>query len=439
MMRTQRPLFGLLAGALLAALAVPLLAQDSAKPVPAEASVEDDTGVGGSAFSVTDIEVDSSGKSPEEARIAGYRVAVREAWPQLWARLTGYGSATAPKLPDSTLEAMVSAVEVQNEKFSTSRYIATLGIVFDRNRAGERLPASARILQSRPLLLLPVLVDGGVRTIYEGRSPWQAAWARFGTEGSPIDYIRAKGTPGDAVLLTSWQARRDDRALWRTILARYGAENLIIAEAFLDRSYPGGPITGTFLARYGPDATLIERFRLRAGGAGEIDTMLDTAVRRLDAAYARALQAGKLSADDSLTLELAPIDASVQIADAVPVIGTAASVLANVVTPNAATWNSFDSAIAGVPGVRGFTVVSLAIGGTSQVRINHDGDLEMLRYALDQRGLRLEPGESGYRLRRREADEAPLPQPLRASPTESANVDSGPRDLLPAPVGAPDQ
>lgn len=418
--------------ALAAAVAVPLLAQDAAPDTeaPAEAPA-----AGGSAFLVGDIDVDVVAGSAEAARVAAFREAARQAWPQLYARMTGVAASGAPKLPDSAIEAMVSGVEVQEEHFSDKRYVGKLGVVFDRVRAGERLPANARVLQSAPMLLLPVLADGGVTSVYEGRSPWLQAWSRFGTDSSPISYVRAGGNASDALLLTGWQARRDNRGLWRSILSRYGAENLLVAEAHLDRTYPGGPIVATFLARHGPDSEVLTRFRLRAGAAGELDAMLDTAVRRIDAAYARALQSGVLRADPTLTLSIEPVDVSPVLdpAEALGSMGTTVSVA----TPDPASWNAIEASLRAVPEVDGLTLLGLSIGGMSQVRINHAVDYPMLRYALDQRGWRLD----GSRLRRRAEGEAPLPRPVAALPSlpladDAVTESDGPRDLMPPANGA---
>lgn len=429
-MTFKRKLNGWIAAALAAlaaAVAVPLLAQDGDRPEPpAEAPA-----AGGSAFLVSDIDVDVVAGSAEAARVAAFREAARQAWPQLYARMTGVAASGAPKLPDSAIEGMVSGVEVQSEHFSDKRYVGKLGVVFDRVRAGERLPANARVLQSAPMLLLPVLADGGVTSVYEGRSPWLQAWSRFGTDSSPISYVRAGGSASDAMLLTGWQARRDNRGLWRSILSRYGAENVLVAEAWLDRTYPGGPIVGTFLARHGPDSAVLMRFRLRAGAAGELDAMLDTAVRRIDSAYARALQSGVLRADPTLTLALEPVSVSPMLdpAESLGSMGTTFSVA----TPDAAGWNAIEAALSGVPEVDGVTLLGLSIGGMSQVRINHTVDYAMLRYALDQRGWRLD----GSQLRRRAEGEAPLPRPAVVLPSlpvadDAVTESGGPRDLMPS-------
>src|SRR3546814_15989605 len=54
-----------------------------------------------------------------------------------------------------------------------------------------------------------------------------------------------------------------------------GASDVLVAEARLDREYPGGPIRGRFAARHGPDGLLLGRFALRTNAATGLEAMLD--------------------------------------------------------------------------------------------------------------------------------------------------------------------
>ncbi|MBV7257039.1 hypothetical protein KCG44_09615 [Pacificimonas sp. WHA3] len=380
----------------------------------------------GAAFAVHGIHLDVRAKSAEQARDAAFREAPRRAWPKLWARLTGAGEAAAPGMSDAALDAMIDSIEVQEERFGDGRYIATLGVVFDRVRAGRRLPAGARVLQSRPLLLIPVLKEAGAVSTLDPDSEWFAAWREFGSDSSVIDYVKPQGTPGDRILLGAWQTKRDDRAIWRSALSKYRADNVLIAEADMRRSYPGGPIIATFVARHGPDARILDSFQLTAGGPAEAAAMMQRAVKRMDGLYASALQDGTLRADDALSLALAPIEtAADQLDDG---FEAGQSVTASVVTATAESWRRIETVLNDVPQIEQAALDVLDIGGTSTVRIGFIGSYEGLRYALDRRGLRLEPGEAGYRLRPRIDGEAPLSPPVSAGGTPGA---------VPAPPEAP--
>jgi hypothetical protein len=387
-----------------------------------------------SAFIVNNVSVDVVGKSTDEARLAAYREAQRRAWPRLWSRMTGKPAAEAPKMGDPALDSMVAGIEVEAERFSLTRYIGRLSVVFDRVRAGKYLGGGGTVLASPPMLLLAVLHDGGTSTVYESRSPWLRAWARYRAGATPIQYVRASNMMADAVLLNAYQARRDNRAIWRNILNRFRAADVLTAEAKLDRSYPGGPVVGTFTARHGPDATVIARFRLRAGTAAELDQMLDEGVRRVDSAYAFALRNGQLRTDPELTADLAPVaGGSPTIAMAAPVVG----VEADVATPDAASWASLESAIRSTPTVRGVTLLSLSLGGTSRIRIGHSETYDWLLYHLDQRGLRLEPGAAAPRLRRKLPGDAPVARPLTAEEIEAIQAAGAAGTPAGIPVGTP--
>ena len=234
----------------------------------------------GGDFEVRGVKVDVVAKDADSARYAGWRMAQRQAWRMLWTRTHGGGG--APALSDSQIEAMVSGIEIDFEQAGPTRYVATLGILFDRARTGQLLGVSGNVMRSPPLLVIPVLWDGGSAVSYERTNEWQKAWARYRTGDSAIDYVRVAGSVADPILLTAGQTGRRGRLWWRVLLDQYGAADVVIPIARLDRAYPGGPVTGTFTARYGPDNSLIGSVTLRASNASGVAQMLDEGARRID-------------------------------------------------------------------------------------------------------------------------------------------------------------
>uniref|UniRef100_UPI0013DA320C heavy-metal-associated domain-containing protein n=1 Tax=Sandarakinorhabdus rubra TaxID=2672568 RepID=UPI0013DA320C len=278
----------------------------------------DRSGGGGSAYAVGGIAVDVTARSVDEARRTAWRAAERRAWPQLWARLTGRAEADAPRLSDAQIDAMVAGIESQGERFSANRYIARLGVVFDRSRTAERLGGSLALLQSPPMLLLPLLVDGGATTLTQAPTAWRDAWARYRGNVTPIDYVLPAGTPGDNLWLNGWQARRRDHEGWRTIMARFDTVDVLVAEVQLTRRFPGGPIRGLFIVRHGPDGTELGRFALSVRSEDALPGLMDEGVRRSDALYAGALRAGLLRAEPDLAVDLAPLAEDVTLIGAAP-------------------------------------------------------------------------------------------------------------------------
>lgn len=371
---------------------------------------------------VSGIAVDTRGDTPQEAREAGWKEAARLAW----AKIGG------PQLSDSQLGSMVSAIVIESEQLGPRRYIARLGVVFDRARASGYLGGEGEVSRSAPLLLIPVTFSAGTATVFERRNPWQRAWAEYQTGGSRIDYVRPSGAGGDSLLITYGQTGRRSRLWWRNVLDQFGASDVLIAIARLDYAYPGGPVTGRFTARYGPDDRWLGEFTLRAASAEQLPAMLAQAVERFDAIYTQALDAGRLSPDPTLTLETPVFPPAVAAlieqgraqaareeaarageegvqpqpgATDAPTPGpTTPAALTTVTvqfaTPDAAAVDAGLAAVRGAPGVRGAATTSLALGGTSVMRVTFAGSADQLAAALRARGLTVREAGGGLSISR---------------------------------------
>jgi hypothetical protein len=370
---------------------------------------------------VRGIEVNVIGDNAEDARRKGYEEAQRLAW----ARIDG------PAIADSQLQGMVAAILVESEQIGPRRYVARLGVIFDRARVGGRLGGEDGVAHSAPMLTLPVLLSGGTGTMFEVRNAWQRVWAESQFGASTIEYVRPQGAGGESLLLTYGQTGRRSRAWWNTILDQFGAADVLVPIARLEYEYPGGPVTGHFTARYGPDNRRLGDFNLRVDSPQQVPAMLEQAVARLDAIYRRALVAGQLRPDPTLSLanvELSPelralLDESLAAEAAERAIaagevppsqivepglegdqpasqGAINTVVVQAATPDA---RAFDGALAGlrsVAGVRGVAVTSTAIGGTSVIQVTFSGDISGLAEALRAAGWRVTEGGSALAISR---------------------------------------
>nr|WP_243855736.1 heavy-metal-associated domain-containing protein [Sphingobium vermicomposti] len=369
----------------------------------------------GGDYQVSGIKVDVLGKDANSARQAGWRLAQRQAWRMLWTRT--HGAAGVPSLSDSQLEAMISGIEIEYEQIGPTRYVATLGMLFDRARTGQLLGVSGQVVRSPPLLVIPVMWDGGSAVSYERINEWQKAWARFRTGESAIDYVRVSGSIADPILLNAGQTGRRGRLWWRVLLDQYGAADVVVPIARLERQWPGGPVTGTFTARYGPDDRLIgASFSLRASAESAIPQMLDEAARRIDQLYTAALNDGRLRPDPSLIIE-EPVDPDaleIESAAEQPLNGFelpgaqggASSFSIQFDTPDVGSVAQGEAALRGIPGVRSASTSSLALGGTSVMQVSFEGSVETLRAALQARGYGVSVAGSTLRIRRQGATPA---------------------------------
>jgi hypothetical protein len=405
----------------LAAAGTATLAQNETAPEsPAVAAPAGDFGGN---YEVDGVTIDVTAKTADAARDNGWRIAQRKGWQMLSQRMGAGGGS----LSDGALDAMVSGIIVEQENIGPNRYVARLGVLFNRGRASAILGVTSDTMRSPPMLLIPLQFTGGVGQAFEQHTDWLDAWARFRTDGSAINYVRPGGTGPDALLLNTGQINRPGRGWWRSIVQQYGASDVIMPVVRLDRQWPGGPVIGQFQARFGPDNRLIGQFALRVDNGDGIPVLLDAGVKRLDALYQQALQEGVLHIDPTMT-SAAP---QAQVQQATPDAQALDAAIAAAVrsaqtnetaqngaisvqfdTPTAQSVSATESAIRAVPGVTGAVTTSLALGGVSVMRVVYEGDPALLRTSLETRGWTVIGSGTTLRIRR-----SPAPIATPATPT----------------------
>ena len=353
---------------------------------------------------VNGILVDVTGKTGDEARVEGWKLAEKKAWEKL----------NGPAMPIEAIDAMVSSVVIEREQIGPRRYVARLGVIFDRSKAGQYVGSGeGGGMHSAPMLVIPVLYSGGVRQVFEVRGAWQKAWAEFQASGSPVDYVRPTGSGGESLILTAGQPGRRSRLWWRNILDQFNAADVVVPVARLERQWPGGPVQGTFTARYGPDSRVLQTFTMTARDDEGVPRMLSEAVVRIDGIYRDALAQGVLTPDPTLlsgrvafdhalddlrrrlmerdvngAVSASPAPAAAPTIAAPPPVAQAEvqSMTVQFASPDAAAVDAAVSAVRGLTGVQSAATTSLAIGGTSVMRVSVAGGQGALATALRARG-----------------------------------------------------
>lgn len=340
---------------------------------------------------VSGIHVDVAGPTAEAARFAGWRIAQRQGFKALWAKANNAPADQAPNVDDATLDGLVSSISVEREQLGPNRYIATLGVLFDRARAASLVGMAGDMRRSAPMLLIPVMTTGGTPTSLETRNAWQRAWAGFRTSTSAIDYVRPSGLGVDPLLINAAQVERPGRAWWRNIIDFYGAADVLVAQVSVHRLYPGGPAVGHFVGRHGPDGEIIGSFEVTDHNGGDLSAMMNTGVQKMDQLFTNALAAGRLNRDPSLNPPPAPPPPEEEVESSDETATTSAAPAAQafqllIATPDAAALGAAVSQIRGIAGVDAVTESSVALGSTSSVVVTYRGDVSALRAALLARG-----------------------------------------------------
>ena len=364
---------------------------------------------------VTGIHVDVGAKDAQSARYAGWRIAQRQGFRALWASIHKRPASQAPNLPDSTLDGLVSSIIVDSEQIGPNRYIADLGILFDRARSAQLLGVGGEIRRTVPMLLIPITVTAGSATGVEWRNAWQRAWAEFRTAQSPIDYVRISGVNVDPLLVNAAQAARPGRGWWRNIIDLYGAADILVAEVQVHRLFPGGPAEARFIGRHGPDGEIVGGFALRARDSADMARMMREGVARMDRLFATAHAAGAMQRDPSLNIPEPP-----------PVIeeeeeSATKAYQVLIYAPDALTYNYSFATLRVMPGVESVATGNIQIGGVSSASATVRGDFSAARAAMAGRGWTVDVSGSTVRISNGPFRSGiPAPTPPAANPQQPA-------------------
>ena len=363
------------------------------------------------------IKVDVAGKDAASARFAGWRIAQREGFKALWAKTNNRPISEAPTLSDSVLDSLVASIVVQSEQIGPNRYIAELGILFDRTRAGALLGFGGPQQRSAPMLIIPLTTTAGSVTSVELKNAWQRAWAQYRTSQSAIDYVRVSGMGVDPLLVNASQARRPGRGWWRNIVDLYGASNVLVAEVSLRRLYPGGPARASFTGRFGPDGDRLGSFELTARDSADIPRMMAEGVERMDELFTRALAAGVFVHDTSLDIPLPPPP----VEEEEEVVGQSADravFLPLYISANDGT--TLTNALGQIRSINGVQSVGERADGA--LIVNYRGDLAALRRALGAGGWSVDLSGGVLRISRGAAPPPPPTTPPAPAPPAPAPV-----------------
>jgi hypothetical protein len=224
------------------------------------------------------------------------------------------------------------------------------------------------------------------------------------------------------MLINAGQAIRPGRGWWRNLLDSYGANDILIAEAMVHRSYPGGPATATFVARHGPDGQVVGSFQL---SGADLQSLMNAGVQRMDQLFAGAFDAGALERDSTLNQPPPPPPPPAPEEPAQPQAAMTLNV--QVVSPNALTYNYALAHLRTIPGVDSVQQVNIAIGDVSNFIVSYHGTPASLRAILIARGWAAEVNGNSVRMFVRPVKPAAPQQPAAAGPTNAVAPAAAPK------------
>jgi hypothetical protein len=332
-----------------------------------------------SPFTIRNVGADQTAASAGEAREAAFAEGQRKAFRHLLERLTPRSQhERLPRLTPAQIADLVESFEVQSERASTVRYIATYTFRFNADGVRallRRANVSFSETFARPLVVLPVYHERDVAVLWDEPNPWLAAWrtAPLGDGLQPL--IVPLGDLADIGAISADQAQRGDAERIAAIAAKYGAAGAVLVEGIVDRSRPGHPVAQVATTRFdrsGGDQTLVESF------AGKDDEDVNALLVRAATETARTIE------------EQWKSDVALQ-------FGQEAMLVTDVVFNALADWVAVRDRLAETAMVRRTEVLQLS-RNRAQLELHFIGSESALRLALAQKDLVLDRDAAGWQL-----------------------------------------
>ena len=155
---------------------------------------------------------------------------------------------------------LVQDFEVQRERSSAVRYLATLTVRFRPTNVRSLLQtkgASYVEVRSKPVLVLPVYQAAGKGPVlWEDRTPWRAAWENFPPPQGMVPIVVPYGELADIADISAATALEGNQAGMSAIAERYQAGDVLVAVLGVRGAEPDPSAPNTVkLTRYAADGT----------------------------------------------------------------------------------------------------------------------------------------------------------------------------------------
>lgn len=335
-------------------------------------------------FTVRNVAVDQTAATAAQARDAALLEGERKAFRQLLERLTPRTHhAQLPNPANAQISDLIENFEVQSERASAVRYIATYTFRFNPDGIRtflRRANIPFAETYARPLVVLPVYHEADIAVLWDEPNPWLAAWRAMLPPGGLQPLIVPLGDLTDIGLISAEQAQRGDAERIAAIANKYGAGGAVLVEAIIERSNPARPVAQIATTRFdggSEDQTLVESYAAQPGE--ETGALLVRAAARTAAAIEE-----QWKSDVALRF------------------GQEASLVTNVVFSALGDWVAMRNRLAETAMVRRMEVLSLS-RNRAEVELHYIGSESGLRLALAQKDLVLDRDAAGWALSLRRA------------------------------------
>ena len=198
-------------------------------------------------YSLYNIKVDETSSNVAAARDRALRKGQRIALEQLFRRIILKNDRKKlPTFKDNEVVEFISGFEINEEKRSSVRYIASLVVHFNRSKINDvlsfyKIPFAETLGTS--VSVLPVLEKGGAILLWEEGNGWLDAWHQHDVINNLVPISTPFPTLKNKLYISGLQARTNNQKLIKTFISENRINDLIIAYAVIGKNLSAGKLT----------------------------------------------------------------------------------------------------------------------------------------------------------------------------------------------------
>lgn len=198
-------------------------------------------------YTIYNMEVDETSRNVATARDRALRKGQREALMRLFRRMIlTTDMDRLPEFSDLDVQDYVNGFEINNERRSSVRYIASLVVHFNRDKINDvlsnnQIPFAETL--GRAVSVLPVFEEGGTLRLWEKDNLWREAWQSYDMTNNLVPVDTPAPTLKNRFYISALQAKNDDQRSIASFIEKSALNELIIAVANLRKSASGDKIS----------------------------------------------------------------------------------------------------------------------------------------------------------------------------------------------------
>ena len=329
-------------------------------------------------FTIHRISVDVTASTAAAARRQALEEVQERAYRALVEKLVAADDVAAMPPPSPELiESLVRAVDILEERSSSTRYLATVNVSFRGDAVLQllaRVGAAYTESMAGPYLLVPIFADAGIKQVF-GDHPWRRALLAAEWEDRLVRYrLPEDGLRARSLLAPQWLENVTPGGL-APVARTFGVRQVVLAEAETGFDIATGRLAVRYRVRLGPEDAVDEAGHVIAREGEDREALLlraaDAVLDAIDARWKeRTLIAGSELSHITVRLPVRGLD----------------------------EWLTVRNRLAQVSLVRKVDPVMIGLP-VSRLDLRFAGTIEQFRLALAQVGLRLDGEGDGAVLR----------------------------------------